>query len=77
MCQFSSLEVLVAEVSLQLDEEMGREEQNERRSTANLNSVFYAESYHPIQAGSIDGTDILPHDNAIYRALLCSNAGLC
>ncbi|XP_055814038.1 U11/U12 small nuclear ribonucleoprotein 35 kDa protein [Solanum dulcamara] len=55
---------------------MGREEQNERRSTANLNSVFYAESYHPIQAGSIDGTDILPHDNAIYRALLCSNAGL-
>ncbi|OIT22765.1 u11u12 small nuclear ribonucleoprotein 35 kda protein [Nicotiana attenuata] len=32
--------------------------------------------WHPIQAGSIDGTDILPHDNAIYRALLCSNAGL-
>lgn len=33
-------------------------------------------NHHPIQAGSIDGTDILPHDNAIYRALLCSNAGL-
>ncbi|MFS7943813.1 hypothetical protein Hanom_Chr06g00504631 [Helianthus anomalus] len=28
------------------------------------------------QAGSIDGTDILPHDNAVYRALLCSSAGL-
>eukprot|EP00262_Sarcandra_glabra_P007512 TRINITY_DN20379_c0_g1_i1.p1 TRINITY_DN20379_c0_g1~~TRINITY_DN20379_c0_g1_i1.p1 ORF type:complete len:247 (+),score=24.24 TRINITY_DN20379_c0_g1_i1:101-841(+) len=42
----------------------------------NLNSVFYAESYHPIQAGSIDGTDILPHDNAVYRALLCSSAKL-
>ncbi|MCD7461975.1 hypothetical protein HAX54_047479 [Datura stramonium] len=55
---------------------MGREEHSERRSTANLNSVFYAETYHPIQAGSIDGTDILPHDNAVYRALLCSNAGL-
>jgi U11/U12 small nuclear ribonucleoprotein SNRNP35 len=41
-----------------------------------INSVFYAESYHPIQAGSIDGTDILPHDNAIYRAHLCSSAGL-
>ncbi|KAF7807925.1 U11/U12 small nuclear ribonucleoprotein 35 kDa protein [Senna tora] len=41
-----------------------------------INSVFYAESYHPIQAGSIDGTDILPHDNAVYRALLCSSAGL-
>ncbi|KAF5739269.1 U11/U12 small nuclear ribonucleoprotein 35 kDa protein isoform X1 [Tripterygium wilfordii] len=41
-----------------------------------INSVFYAESYHPIQAGSIDGTDILPHDNAIYRAFLCSSAGL-
>ncbi|CAI9757584.1 unnamed protein product [Fraxinus pennsylvanica] len=25
---------------------------------------------------SIDGTDTLPHDNAVYRALLCSNAGL-
>ncbi|KAJ6805716.1 U11/U12 small nuclear ribonucleoprotein 35 kDa protein [Iris pallida] len=45
-------------------------------SASNINSVFYAESYHPIQAGSIDGTDILPHDNAIYRALLCSSAGL-
>ncbi|XVE97175.1 hypothetical protein REPUB_Repub02eG0288700 [Reevesia pubescens] len=42
----------------------------------NINSVFYAESYHPIQAGSIDGTDILPHDNAVFRALLCSNAAL-
>ncbi|CAA0815570.1 U11/U12 small nuclear ribonucleoprotein 35 kDa protein [Striga hermonthica] len=45
-------------------------------SRANVNSVFYAEEYHPIQAGSIDGTDILPHDNAVYRALLCSNAAL-
>lgn len=45
-------------------------------SGSNINSVFYAESYHPIQAGSIDGTDIHPHDNAIYRALLCSSAGL-
>ncbi|XP_051144102.1 U11/U12 small nuclear ribonucleoprotein 35 kDa protein [Andrographis paniculata] len=43
---------------------------------ANLNSVFYAEAYHPIQAGSIDGTDVLPHDNAVYRALLCYNASL-
>ncbi|KAJ1443233.1 snRNP35, RNA recognition motif [Sesbania bispinosa] len=42
----------------------------------NLNSVFYADSYHPIQAGSIDGTDIVPHDNAIFRAQLCSSIGL-
>ncbi|CAI0397134.1 unnamed protein product [Linum tenue] len=42
----------------------------------NVNSVFYAESYHPIQAGSIDGTDVVPHDNAVYRAQLCSSAGL-
>ncbi|KAJ8627613.1 hypothetical protein MRB53_020920 [Persea americana] len=46
-------------------------------SGSNLNSVFYAENYHPIQAGSIDGIDILPHDNAIYRALLCSFTSLC
>ncbi|KAJ0034634.1 hypothetical protein Pint_25720 [Pistacia integerrima] len=45
-------------------------------SRRDIHSVFYAESYHPIQAGSIDGTDILPHDNAVYRALLCSSAGL-
>ncbi|XP_015876230.2 U11/U12 small nuclear ribonucleoprotein 35 kDa protein [Ziziphus jujuba] len=45
-------------------------------SGSNINSVFYASSYHPIQAGSIDGTDILPHDNAVYRAHLCSSAGL-
>ncbi|KAL3506897.1 hypothetical protein ACH5RR_032279 [Cinchona calisaya] len=45
-------------------------------SSKNINSVFYAETYHPIQAGSIDGTDILPHDNAVYGALLCSNSGL-
>ncbi|CAK8542625.1 unnamed protein product [Lathyrus sativus] len=42
----------------------------------NLNSVFYSDVYHPIQAGSIDGTDILPHDNAILRAQLCSSIGL-
>ncbi|XP_004492943.1 U11/U12 small nuclear ribonucleoprotein 35 kDa protein [Cicer arietinum] len=42
----------------------------------NLNSVFYSDSYHPIQAGSIDGTDIVPHDNAIFRAQLCSSIGL-
>lgn len=46
-------------------------------SGSNVNKVFYADNYHPIQAGSIDGTDILPHDNAVYRALLCSSAGLC
>ncbi|KAK7335841.1 hypothetical protein VNO80_27918 [Phaseolus coccineus] len=42
----------------------------------NLSSVFYADSYHPIQAGSIDGTDVVPHDNAVYRAQLCSSIGL-
>ncbi|KAK1395564.1 U11/U12 small nuclear ribonucleoprotein 35 kDa protein [Heracleum sosnowskyi] len=41
-----------------------------------MRSVFYADSYHPIQSGSIDGTDILPHDNAVYRAHLCSLATL-
>lgn len=45
-------------------------------SGSRVSSVFYAETYHPIQAGSIDGTDILPHDNAVYRALLCSSIGL-
>ncbi|KAL8540818.1 hypothetical protein ACS0TY_002149 [Phlomoides rotata] len=41
-----------------------------------INSVFYAERYHPIQAGSIDGTDTLPHDRGVHRALLCSKAAL-
>lgn len=41
-----------------------------------MSAVFYAEKYHPIQAGSIDGTDVAPHDNAVLRALLCSSAGL-
>lgn len=45
-------------------------------SGRSINSVFYADAYHPIQAGSIDGTDTAPHDNAVYRALLCSSAGL-
>ncbi|XP_052173837.1 U11/U12 small nuclear ribonucleoprotein 35 kDa protein [Diospyros lotus] len=45
-------------------------------SSSRANKVFYAETYHPIQAGSIDGTDVLPHDNAVYRALLCSHAAL-
>eukprot|EP00249_Psilotum_nudum_P013409 c24312_g1_i3 orf=1122-1733(-) len=42
----------------------------------NMNLVFYSDTYHPIQAGSIDGTDTTPHDNAIYRALLASSTGL-
>lgn len=45
-------------------------------TSGNVNSVFYADTYHPIQAGSIDGTDILPHDNGVYRALICSSTGL-
>ncbi|KAH6802478.1 RNA-binding family protein [Perilla frutescens var. frutescens] len=44
--------------------------------SSSVSSVFYADAYHPIQVGSIDGTDILPHDNGVYRALLCSKASL-
>lgn len=28
-----------------------------------------AKFYHPLQAGSIDGTDTLPHDKAVSRAM--------
>ncbi|WCJ41411.1 U11/U12 small nuclear ribonucleoprotein 35 kDa protein [Euphorbia peplus] len=45
-------------------------------SGSSMKSVFYAKRYHPIQAGSIDGTDILPHDCGVYRAFLCSSAAL-
>ncbi|KAL6601264.1 hypothetical protein ACP70R_044484 [Stipagrostis hirtigluma subsp. patula] len=45
-------------------------------SGGSTNAVFYADRYHPIQAGSIDGTDVAPHDNAVLRALICSQAGL-
>ncbi|KAG2332209.1 hypothetical protein Bca52824_003389 [Brassica carinata] len=41
-----------------------------------VNRVVYATSYQPIQAGSIDGTDVAAHDNGDRRALLCHNAGL-
>ncbi|PSS34924.1 U11/U12 small nuclear ribonucleoprotein [Actinidia chinensis var. chinensis] len=56
--------------------ERERERMSERSSNSKVNSVFYAETYHPIQAGSIDGTDTLPRDNGVYRALLCSQASL-
>lgn len=39
--------------------------------------VFYARTYHPIQAGSIDGTDTVPHDNAVSRALVVKDLKLC
>ncbi|GAQ91278.1 hypothetical protein KFL_007570010 [Klebsormidium nitens] len=38
--------------------------------------VFYSRSYHPIQAGSIDGTDTEPHDRAISRALVVKDLKL-
>lgn len=38
--------------------------------------VFYSREYHPIQAGSIDGTDTVPHDRAVKRALVTYQAGL-
>ena len=41
-----------------------------------MNTLFYIESYHPIQPGSIDDTNILPNDNAIYGAHLCASAFL-
>ncbi|XP_062199750.1 U11/U12 small nuclear ribonucleoprotein 35 kDa protein [Phragmites australis] len=45
-------------------------------SGGSVSAVFYADKYHPIQAGSIDGTDVAPHDNAVLRAHVCSQAGL-
>ncbi|OEL22024.1 U11/U12 small nuclear ribonucleoprotein 35 kDa protein [Dichanthelium oligosanthes] len=45
-------------------------------SGGSARDVFYADTYHPIQAGSIDGTDVAPHDDAVLRALICSQAGL-
>ena len=32
-------------------------------------SWFSDEYYEPIMAGSIDGTDVIPHDHGIVRAL--------
>ena len=29
-----------------------------------------AKFYHPLQAGSIDGTDTAPHDKAVSRAMV-------
>jgi hypothetical protein len=46
-------------------------------SGGSMNAVFYSDKYHPIQVGSIDGTDIAPHDNAVLRSHICSQAGLC
>lgn len=34
-----------------------------------INQPWWAKIYHPIIAGSIDGTDTKPHDRAIQRAL--------
>lgn len=31
--------------------------------------MWYLENYDPLLAGSIDGTDTLPHDHGIVRAL--------
>lgn len=37
-----------------------------------------ARFYHPLQAGSIDGTDLVPHDKAVWRAMhaKCKNTTL-
>ncbi|CDY22251.1 BnaC02g25550D [Brassica napus] len=41
-----------------------------------VNRVFYETSHHPIQAGSIDGTNVAAYDNGVHRALLCYSTGL-
>ncbi|KAI9314076.1 hypothetical protein BX666DRAFT_496871 [Dichotomocladium elegans] len=33
------------------------------------NPMWFARTYNPLQTGSIDGTDVTPHDHAIKRAL--------
>lgn len=30
---------------------------------------LHATFYHPLMAGSIDGTDVVPHDRAVLRAM--------
>ena len=55
-------------------------EENDKERTAIINSLPYdlptcdrwnsiARFYHPLMAGSIDGTDIIPHDKAVVRAI--------
>ncbi|KAF2597475.1 hypothetical protein F2Q68_00009428 [Brassica cretica] len=41
-----------------------------------VNRVFYETSHHPIQAESIDGTNVAAYDNGVHRALLCYSTGL-
>ena len=36
-----------------------------------------ATTYHPLQAGSIDGTDTVPHDKGVVRAVLSRCEFLC
>ena len=31
--------------------------------------IWFAEDYHPIRNGSIDGTDVIPHDKGLIRAM--------
>jgi hypothetical protein len=38
-------------------------------SVSDLPRRFYRETYNPLKAGSIDGTDVKPHDHAVYRAM--------
>ncbi len=35
------------------------------------------EEYGPVKAGSIDGTDSVPHDKGIKRAMQCVELELC
>ena len=39
-------------------------------------SWYTTERYHPIQAGSIDGVDVRPHDRAVRRAVRAQHDGL-
>ena len=32
------------------------------------NWTSHAEFYHPLKTGSIDGTDLIPHDHGVVRA---------
>lgn len=45
-----------------------------RRAGSFTDRLYAVEEYHPIQAGSIDGTDTVPHDRALKRAMMARTA---
>ena len=76
--EFPTVEAAGQDAEGHRDEQRAPRDRRKRHEPQGGKGVFYCtDMYHPIQAGSIDGSHVTPHDRGIKRAMISREVGAC